>query len=232
MAGHHGSTGGGGSVAALGVTPVLAVATLSGDTRHASDLMPVMEELLRHEGWAADSITEVFVSIGPGSFTGLRVGVTIARTLGWSVGARIVAVPTLDGLARNALSAEPPPPHLAVILDAKRSEVFASAFDLRDGRYARVIDARLADPREFLSMCPRPIAVLGEGLSHHRRAVEECGAVILDPELWAARAEHVVHLGLELSAAGRYTEPGELVPLYIRRPDAEERWEARHGKSA
>ena len=207
---------------------VVAVGQLSDDMRHASELMPTIDRLLKDQGWPADSITDVFVSIGPGSFTGLRIGVTIARTLGWSIGVRIVAVPTVDCLAFNALAAEHPPSHVAVILDAKRSQVYAAAFDLHDGVYTKTIDAHLADPRAFLARCPRPLAVLGEGVPQHQRVIDESGASVLDPSLWPAGAENVVHVGLGLADAGRFTPPGDLVPLYIRRPDAEEKWEKRH----
>ena len=207
---------------------VVAAGQLSDDMRHASELMPTIDRLLKDQGWPADSITDVFVSIGPGSFTGLRIGVTIARTLGWSIGVRIVAVPTVDCLALNALGAEPPPSHAAVVLDAKRSQVYAAAFDLRDGVYTKTIDAHLADPREFFARCPRPLAVLGEGVPPHRPAIDESGVFVLDPGLWPGRAENVARVGLELADAGQFTPPGDLVPLYIRRPDVEEKWEKRH----
>jgi len=207
---------------------IVASAELPGDMQHAGELMPTIQRLLREQGWPADSITDVFVSVGPGSFTGLRIGVTVARTLGWSIGARIVAVATVDCLARNALEADPVPAHLVVVLDAKRSQIYTAAFDLRGGTCRKIIDACLADPREFLSRCPRPVAVLGEGVNYHRQAIDESGAAVLDSSLWAARAENVFHVGIELAAAGRFTPPGELLPLYIRRPEAEEKWEKLH----
>jgi tRNA threonylcarbamoyladenosine biosynthesis protein TsaB len=171
----------------------------------------------------------VFVSIGPGSFTGLRVGVSVARTLAWAVGAKIVAVPTLDSLARNALSVTQPPPNVAVVLDAKGGRAFCAAYRLRDGRYEQVHPAQMAEPEVFLALCSRPLAVLGEGVPSHRQAIIDSGATILDPGLWAARAESVVRVGISLAEAGRYTPGGDLIPLYIRRPDPEEKWERTHG---
>src|SRR5687768_10639179 len=92
-----------GSVAIGTARGVAASTQLTGEMKHATDLLPAVEKILKSQGWPADSIVDVFVSIGPGSFTGLRIGVTIARTLAWSIGSRIVAVPTLEALARNAL---------------------------------------------------------------------------------------------------------------------------------
>lgn len=217
-----------GSVA-LGVDDrVVASAALSGDMRHAGELIPCVDTLLTQTKWQCDSLTDVFVSIGPGSFTGLRLGVTLARTLAWSVGARVVAVPTVDALARNALAVDPVPPHLAVMLDAKRGQVYAAAFDLDGNRCSKTIDACLADPREFLSRCPRPLALLGEGIAHHRDAIAGGGANVLDASAWPGRAENVYAVGRELADAGKFTEPGDLLPLYIRRPEAEEKWEKLH----
>ena len=64
--------------------------------RHAADFLPLIHGLLRDQNWPPSSLTHVFVSVGPGSFTGLRIGVTIARTLSWSIGARIVDAKTGD----------------------------------------------------------------------------------------------------------------------------------------
>ncbi len=217
-----------GSVA-LGTGTGLAVAAqLPGQMRHASALHPVIEQLLDGQGWPAETLTDLFVSIGPGSFTGLRIGVTLARTLAWSVGVRIVAVPTVDVLARNALAADPVPEHLAVVLDAKRDQIYTAAFDLTAGRCVKTIDACLADPRDFLTRCPRPLAVLGEGVSYHRPAIDESGARVLDEALWPGQAENVLAVGLALARAGRYTEASDLLPLYIRRPEAEEKWRKLH----
>src|SRR5687768_9440268 len=81
-----------GSIAIGTAEGVAASVQLAGEMKHATDLLPAVEKLLKGQGWLANSISDVFVSIGPGSFTGLRIGVTIARTLAWSIGSRIVAV--------------------------------------------------------------------------------------------------------------------------------------------
>lgn len=223
------SAGRAGCVGLATARGVVAATHLPGEMRHAAELMPAVDDLLRGQGWPAESLTDVFLTIGPGSFTGLRLGVAIARTLAWSVGVRIVAVPTLDVLAMNALTLEPPAEHVAVLLDAKRGQVYAAAFRLEGGWYRAVIDACLEEPAVFLARCPRPLAVLGEGIPAHRQAVHDSAAAVLDPRYWPGQAENVFALGRERLAAGGYTLAGELLPFYIRRPEAEEKWEKRHG---
>jgi tRNA threonylcarbamoyladenosine biosynthesis protein TsaB len=210
---------------------IIAAAGPLGVHAHASELMPAVDRMLADAGWPADSLTEVFVSTGPGSFTGLRIGVSVARTLSWAIGAKIVAVPTLECLACNALSLKPPPSNLAVILDAKGGRVFCGAFEFLDGRYVPTGDARMDVPQAFLARCPRPLVVLGEGIPNHRQAILDRGGAIVDSSLWAARAENVVRVGRRLAEAGQYTPGGDLLPCYVRRPDPEEKWERLHAKT-
>jgi tRNA threonylcarbamoyladenosine biosynthesis protein TsaB len=216
-----------GSVAVGDAQGVVGAGRLSGPMTHARELLPLVDRLLNEQGWPAASLTEVFVSIGPGSFTGLRIGVTIARTLAWSTGASIVAVPTMDVLARNALSLPEPPANVAILIDAKRKQAYSAAYRLEGDRYACVHPACLAEPASFLARCDKPLAVLGEGVPQHREAIEAAGATILDESLWSGQAEHVDAIGRELAAAGSYTPAEQLIPHYIRRPEMEERWEAR-----
>ena len=196
------------------------------------DRMPAVKELLAGAGWPADTLTDVFVSIGPGSFTGLRIGVSIARTLAWSVGARIVAVPTMEVLARNALAAATPPTLVVPMVDAKRSQVYTAAYRLEGGACVRLLDACLAEPGAFLAGLPRPPAVLGEGVPRHLVAIEAAGAIVLPEALWPGRAEEVLAVGLRMARAGEFTAARELVPHYVRRPEMEERWEQRHAAAS
>lgn len=206
-------------------------ACLPGRMRHAGELLPSIQQLLARQEWPVESLTDVFVSIGPGSFTGLRIAVSVARTLAWSLNVRITAVPTVDVLARNALLAAPPPEHVAVVLDAKRSQVYAAAFSLQADAYHKTADAQLTDPAAFLRACPQPLAILGEGIGYHRAAIDACGVHVLAPELWWPRAEHVYQVGQVLCRQGICTPGNDLMPLYIRRPEAEEKWEQLHGAS-
>lgn len=221
-----------GSVALGTPTGAIASEQLPVDVRHAGELMPAVQRLLTNQGWTADSLTDVFISIGPGSFTGLRIAVSVARTLAWSVGARIVTVPTMHVLARNALAASPRPAHVAMIVDAKRSQVYTACYKIEGDNCVEVFPACLAEPREFLSRCPQPVAVLGEGIPRHGNAIAAAGAIVLPEALWPGQAENVLAIGLEMARANQFTPARELVPLYIRRPEMEERWEARQRAAA
>ena len=194
------TSGRSGSVALGSAADVLETAEFSTSLRHAVELLPTIKRLCRRWEIEAADVGELYVSGGPGSFTGLRIGITVTRTLGWAGGARVVRVPTLDVVAQNALDADDPPPNLGVILDAKRQNVYAAAFVLRaNQRYT------------------------GE-------AVARSGLPVLPESTFRARAEVVHRLGFALASAGRYDDPGQVTPIYVRPPEAEEVWEQRQRK--
>jgi len=196
---------------------------------HAADMLPTLDAVMNELGWRPADIDEVYVSAGPGSFTGLRIAVTFARTLAQAVGARIVAVPTVEVLAANAPTDVA---HLAVVLDAKRGQVYTAVFSrAAPGRPLQsVVEVDLMTPAQMLARAPRPLHLLGEGIDYHREALRIGADVIeLPRELWPPRADAVLRIGRPLARAGRFTPPAELVPIYIRRPEAEELWERRHG---
>ncbi|MFO0973019.1 MAG: tRNA (adenosine(37)-N6)-threonylcarbamoyltransferase complex dimerization subunit type 1 TsaB [Phycisphaerae bacterium] len=221
-----------GSVA-LGAGPRLVAAyEFSADQQHAVELLPTIARACDAAGWERATIGAVLVSIGPGSFTGLRVAVTAARHLALALGARVVAVPSLAVIADNARLARDPPPRVAVILDAKRRQVYAQEFARGADGWSACGEPELVDAAEFLGRCAPGVSVTGEGVGYHRAAVAAAGVAVLDEALHLPRAESVHRLGWALLARGATTPAGALTPQYIRRPEAEELWERRHGAAS
>lgn len=216
-----------GSVALADGPNVVAEAEFSTQTQHARELLPSLEELYRQVGWPRGKADQCYVSIGPGSFTGLRVAVAFARHMAMAGATKIVAVPTLAVVAENCVGMAPPPTPLAVVLDAKRGQVFAAVFEWRAGAYQAVEAPHLASPQELISRYDGKISVTGEGIDYHREAITKSGASVVDPAFWMPRAASVCRLGGRLAEQGAFTPARELIPLYIRRPEAEELWENR-----
>jgi len=90
----------------------------------------------------------------------------------------------------------------------------------------------MVEPARLFAEAPRPIAVIGEGINYHREAIDASGADVLERLLWWPQASNVHHLGWRLAERGAFTPTRELVPLYVRRPEAEELWEKRHGRQS
>jgi tRNA threonylcarbamoyladenosine biosynthesis protein TsaB len=194
--------------------------------KHAAEIVPIIDRLCAGLGWKPKDIEEIYVSAGPGSFTGLRVGITVAKTLAYATGARVVAVPSVEVLARNA------PPgwqDLVLVLDAKRDQIFTASFENRDGTPVLSEPAHLDSLAAMLSRTPRPVHLLGEGIPFHEKFIPKDDPTIhlMPPELWQGRASVVAELGAELARRREFADPMTLSPIYIRRPEAEEKFESR-----
>jgi tRNA threonylcarbamoyladenosine biosynthesis protein TsaB len=198
--------------------------------RHAVELLPTVDSICREHGIRPGAIGELYVSGGPGSFTGLRIGITFARGLALAQGTRVVRVPTLEVIAQNALGLADAPSTLVVILDAKRGRVFAAPFGRSVEGYVATQDPAEHDPAILFAMLPDDCAALGEGIAYHREAVDRFRLRVLPDELNRARAEVVHDLGFRRARANEFDDARGLIPIYVRRPEAEEVWERRHDR--
>jgi tRNA threonylcarbamoyladenosine biosynthesis protein TsaB len=196
--------------------------------KHAAELVPMTDRLCRARGWAPRDIREVYVSAGPGSFTGLRVGITVAKALALATGVKVVAVPTTDVLARNA---PPEARHVVVVLDAKREQIFTARLARSDStaRWMTEEPDHLDTLTATLTRAPRPVHLIGEGIPYHQKFLpaEDPSVVVAPPDLWRPRAEVVAQIGHELARAGHFVDPQVLTPIYVRKPEAEEKYEER-----
>ncbi len=194
--------------------------------RHATQLISRLRDLLEAHDLRPEDLQEVHVSAGPGSFTGIRVGVTCARTLLQAVPSlRAVAVPTPQVVAVRAESLAWD--RLAVILDAKEDRVHATRFERRQGQAEPVGEAGVVPVETFLREAPRPILLTGEGLGYHELVGE--GIAHAPPEVRLPDAASTLRAGRRLAEAGRYTDRARLLPVYARQPEAVRLWEARRG---
>jgi len=192
--------------------------------RHAAEIVNRIDGLCRGVGWTPGDLAELYVSVGPGSFTGLRIGVTLAKTLAFATGAKLVAVPSVEVLVRNA------PPgwqNAVIVLDAKRDQIFTARFSSKDGQPIEVEAAHLDTLAAMLERSPRPVHLIGEGIPFHERFIPEGrpGITVTPPELWQARASAVAEIGARVAREGRLVTPDLLTPLYVRKPEAEEKLE-------
>ena len=216
------TSGRAGSVALARDGVVLAEEQFAHGLKHAAGILPIIDRLCRGQGWGPRDLEAVYVSAGPGSFTGLRVGITVAKALAFATGAKVVAVPSAEVLVRNA------PPgweRVVIVLDAKRGQIFTAVFENRDGVAVVREGAHLGRLSEVLARTPRPVHLIGEGIPYHQESIpiEDAGVIVVPSGLWQARAGAVVEVGEGMARRGEFVEPDALVPVYIRLPEAEER---------
>jgi tRNA threonylcarbamoyladenosine biosynthesis protein TsaB len=223
-----------GSVAIAQGPTLLAEKQFSAPLRHSAEIFPAIVGLLKQFGKKPADIEQVYISAGPGSFTGLRIAVTIAKTMALANGAKIAAVDTLDCIAANVinLTAEhaenaeselKPNERLATILDAKRGQFFSAVYDKTQTGWEKIFPDSLLTADEFLDRfagCGKPIALIGEGLVYYKDKFNDPAVRILDEKLWNPSAANVHRLGWQKANLGGFADPLALAPNYLRGPDA------------
>jgi tRNA threonylcarbamoyladenosine biosynthesis protein TsaB len=215
-----------GTVAALSDSNLLEELALEPTRRSAQTLAPAIELLLKHVGWRPPDVQLVGVSIGPGSFTGLRVGVTMAKVFAYAVGAEVFAVDTLEAIAAAAFAPGGATGLLAVAADALRGDVLAQSFAGKPGGVAEPLGPQELIPAEtWLGRLAPGVLAAGPALVKLADRLPP-GVEAMDRQSWFPRAAWVGRLAARDYALGRRDDLWRLAPRYFRRPAAEEKWEA------
>lgn len=219
------------SVALATVDNLLAEITLQTKKTHSELLMPHIAKLMDMAQVAKSDLKGVAVSIGPGSFTGLRIGLSTAKTLAYALHIPVVGVPTLAAMAYGC---PVPGVILAPMLDAQKRNVYQALFEWHQGELKEIQPAIVTEVTaalESLSQQERPVIVMGESAVMYRDKIEQIGKnlILAAPHVVIQRASSVAGLGYKLIEQGVRHDVMGLEPLYIRRSEAEVLWECRHG---
>ena len=188
---------------------------------HAEHLLPELDRLLAALDWDAGSLDGIAVSIGPGSFTGLRVGVATVKGIAFGGDPPVVGVSTLAGIAAGAA---PLPGPVAALLDARRGEVYAGVWSEPGTPGADLLAESVYRPEELAERLPDGTRVaVGEGAEPVAKALAELrpDVGLLAAPVGSARAEPIARIGAALLADGAGLPADQLVPRYLRRAEAE-----------
>lgn len=189
---------------------------------HNQRLLPGIERILTDAGWSLDDLDGFAVSLGPGSFTGLRIGLSIVKGLAWATGKPLVGVPTLDGLAANVSFV---PYMICPILDARKGEIYAALYRQGDeGIPERLTSYMAIKPEEMLALISETTVIIGDGLlSHGDYLRRELGnlLVLAPPHLSVIHASSVAWLGWHRLRSGEFEDVSSCTPLYVRPSEAE-----------
>ncbi len=188
------------------------------------DIGSSLNSLFQEVPWTPHDIDLVAVSIGPGSYTGLRVGVTCAKTLAYSLNRPIISVPTLDVLAENVKSDVNT---FCPVIDAKRKSVYACIYTRSGSEQKRTTDYLLIPPKDLLNILPDQTLLFGDGIIPYKDIFAQKNLTLSPDGLGVASALNVAKLGLKRYEQGERCEMETLEPLYLRRSEAEERLEQR-----
>lgn len=216
-----------GSVAAWEDGKIIASRDLSPDQRSAQSLLPAVAALMTELEKPPQAIQQIAVTNGPGSFTGLRVGVTAAKTLAYALGAKTVGVDTLDVIARQVIKELDYCGHtgsgrIHAVLDAFRGQLFCRIYPAHDHLPHSTEPAAIVSVDDFVNSLSPGDLVTGPVLTKLTRSLPE-GVTIVDRELWDPHAKTVALLGADAFSQGHETDFWRLVPRYVRQAAAEER---------
>lgn len=225
-----------GSLALLHQKEVRAVAHLPLGETYSRTILPALLELLAREGWSVQDLALIAVDIGPGSFTGLRIGLSVAKGLAWAAGKPLLGVSSLDALVQAL-----PPGHDLVcpVVDARHRQLYAAFYRwssvgpppagphraLSAGFYGRLTEPAAYAPDQLIKLVTGETVFIGDGLVRWgAHLAEELGSrYIRGPaELDHPSAVAVARVALSLCSTGVETRPTHVSPLYLRPADIRE----------
>lgn len=215
-------------VAVGGHDGVLASAHSACDRRHAENLTPQIEFVCRQAGISVQEIAVVAVDVGPGLFTGLRVGIAAAMATAHGLGVPMIGVSSLD---LGAFAAAQSRRLIMPCYDARRGEVFTAGYRAVPGGVQRVSEPTVSTPDELaaeLLAVSEDVLLLGDGARRYRETLGELRNVeFAGVSLDYPSARSLVELAHPRAMREEFVSPSEIEPLYIRLPDAEINWKTR-----
>ena len=218
------------SVAVASEEKLSAELTMQAKLTHSETLMPHIEQVLRMANLPKEKLEGIAVSIGPGSFTGLRIGLAAAKAMAYALDLPLVAVSTLQALACHF-----PVPNVRLfsLIDAQKGNAYREGCHWEDGKLVVESPVEVVSVKDFVEDCQNmseQTILMGDVVEKRLRGkVELPSNVLLAPShLSMPRAANVAMLGLQKLKTGDVSNLMDLEPVYIRRSEAEVLWEKRH----
>ncbi len=200
---------------------LLAEVTLRPDITHSRKLLGSVQFIMDGAGISWQDLAAVAISMGPGSFTGLRIGMAAAKGIAMATGIPLCGVVSLDGLAAQYTGTAV---QLCCLLDARKGQVYSAVYrlDAGQGRYCRVGDVAAQAPEALIASLKEPTLLAGPGIEPYYEyfaGIEQCSLV--DGSLMQPRASAIGYLAAQQLHDGVAVSPAELNPLYARASEAE-----------
>lgn len=190
-------------------------------TTHSERLLSAIDRLLQDAGWTLGVLEGLAVAVGPGSFTGLRIGVSTVKGLAFSLKIPVAAVSTLEALAWVLPFARDP---VCPVLDARKGEVYAALFHWDGERLVRDWEDQAMAPDELCRRLSEPVTFVGDGIAGYGSLFKELLgplATLAPPARRLPSAACVGQLGHARLLAGEVVDPVALTPRYLRPSEAE-----------
>jgi len=218
------------AVAVVTTGKIMAERMVNNRRTHSVNLLPMIRDVIADAGLSKEDLGGIAVSVGPGSFTGLRIGMSTAKTLAQVLGLPLAGVPSLEALA-YPLSGQTG--LICPVLNARKGELYAALF-LNKGREQKTLLPAFATGAEKLAglllAYDQEVTFLGDGVPEYADSLKELmgGRARFAPECASfPRGAAVAELGLRRLQSGVKNDPLTLLPNYVRQSEAEIKWQER-----
>ena len=191
---------------------------------HAERLMPSIKWLLESSRISIEEIDAFAISIGPGSFTGLRIGLSTVKGFAFATNKPVVSVPTLDAFARTVPFCAY---QICPLLDARKDEVYAAMYKWEDNNIIKIMPERAVSPGDLIKEITEKTVFIGDGVTRYGDMIKQtCGdkAIFPPPSIMSPSAATVGEIAIEKIKQGDLADPVSLTPCYIRKSEAELNW--------
>jgi len=190
------------------------------DRTHSSELVPKIKELLKKSRVAIKKIDAFVIGLGPGSFTGLRIGVSAVKGFGIATGKPCVGVASIDAIAFNAIQDGM---DIVPVIDAKREQVYAAIYRKKGDKLTRKTDYLLLSAEKLMKKAKGHAVFLGDGLSLYRDKIKGLNkkAFFLEERYWYPGAGNLIRLGLSKIKKAEGQDLTGLTPLYLYPEDCQ-----------
>jgi len=209
---------------------VLGSVTLAKGRRHAETLVPAIAFLRQQTGIGLDELGVVAVDVGPGLFTGMRVGVATAKAMAYALRVPVIGVPSLDLVAFPLRLTSR---LIVAAVDARRGELFHAFYRPVPAGVQRVTPHQVGTPQELAAeivATGEECLLVGDGARRYADEFEGLSRVrVADQEFAHPSAASLVQLAHAQALREEFVKPWELEPLYLRKPDAVANWTTRAG---
>lgn len=224
------------SVALMDEERLLGELTVQAGLTHSEQLVPHIELLLQQTGLDRKALTGIVVSIGPGSFTGLRIGMGTAKAMAYALDIPLYGLMTMDGMAYAMPYCDR---HISVVIDAQKKNVYEGRYVWRGNDLVCLQEPMVkaaSDVVEAIKASQEPTLFMGDGLKRIHKLIADDQTLVEGMPLFslAPATCNIPRAGAMLLAARHYkgglvaSDPMTMIPYYIRRSEAEVMWDEKH----
>ncbi len=209
-----------GSIALVSPGLCVAESSLTISATHSKRLMGSVAAMLRDSGLDWPEIDAIAVSLGPGSFTGLRISLATAKGIAMAADKKLIGIPTLDGLAAQVQTNR----LICPLIDARKNQIYTALYHWQGGKCRRVSSYMAVSPEKLSARIQEPVMFIGDGgVLYHDILQDKLPGLtnFADPAIFFPRAAAIGSLALQHWQSNEFLDPANAVPLYIRASDAE-----------